>query len=85
LSVRVLCEHQIYLIYLTAVNGTLTLSSSFFLNLPEFSTGIIHGTKAPDNSIPYMGSVQNNKGQHVCGEFLITEDFVLTAAHCDRL
>uniref|UniRef100_A0A3P9BBN4 Peptidase S1 domain-containing protein n=1 Tax=Maylandia zebra TaxID=106582 RepID=A0A3P9BBN4_9CICH len=44
---------------------------------------IIHGTKAPENSMHYMASVQNNKGQHVCGGFLITEDFVVSAANCD--
>ncbi|XP_005754663.1 trypsin-like [Pundamilia nyererei] len=44
---------------------------------------IINGEKAPENSMQYMASVQNNKGQHVCGGFLITEDFVVSAAHCN--
>ncbi|KAL4000118.1 organic solute transporter subunit alpha [Sarotherodon galilaeus] len=44
---------------------------------------IIHGEKAPENSMQYMASVQNNRG-HVCGGFLITEDFVVSAAHCDK-
>ncbi|KAM4574987.1 granzyme-like protein 2 [Fundulus diaphanus] len=43
---------------------------------------IIHGEIAPDNSMLYMVSVQNFWDQHVCGGFLISEDFVVTAAHC---
>ncbi|XP_075943474.1 duodenase-1-like [Anarhichas minor] len=43
---------------------------------------IINGELAPENSMLYMASVQNSKG-HECGGFLISEDFVLTAAHCD--
>ncbi|XP_051802984.1 granzyme-like protein 1 isoform X2 [Acanthochromis polyacanthus] len=42
---------------------------------------IIHGEKASENSLLYMASVQTPRG-HTCGGFLITEDFVVTAAHC---
>uniref|UniRef100_A0A3Q2QNA5 trypsin n=1 Tax=Fundulus heteroclitus TaxID=8078 RepID=A0A3Q2QNA5_FUNHE len=42
---------------------------------------IIHGEKVPENSMLYMVSVQNNK-HHVCGGFLVSEDSVVTAAHC---
>ncbi|KAM4574418.1 trypsin-like isoform 1-T1 [Fundulus diaphanus] len=53
----------------------------FFLRHTVQEHQIIHGNKAPPNSMPYMVSVQSNGG-HTCGGFLISEDFVVTAAHC---
>ncbi|XP_056303799.1 mast cell protease 1A-like isoform X3 [Danio aesculapii] len=43
--------------------------------------GIEGGTEAKPHSRPYMVSLQKHS-QHSCGGFLITEEFVLTAAHC---
>ncbi|KAL0153229.1 hypothetical protein M9458_051470 [Cirrhinus mrigala] len=43
--------------------------------------GIVNGTEAKPHSRPYMVSLQKNE-KHFCGGFLISDDFVLTAAHC---
>ncbi|XP_026107844.1 granzyme B(G,H)-like isoform X3 [Carassius auratus] len=43
--------------------------------------GIVNGTEAKPHSRPYMVSIQISE-QHICGGFLISDEFVLTAAHC---
>ncbi|KAK2906973.1 hypothetical protein Q8A67_005958 [Cirrhinus molitorella] len=45
------------------------------------NVGIVNGTEAKAHSRPYMVSIQLNK-THICGGFLISDAFVLTAAHC---
>ncbi|XP_039541223.1 mast cell protease 1A-like [Pimephales promelas] len=45
------------------------------------NVGIVNGTEAKPHSRPYMVSIQKNR-QHICGGFLISNQFVLTAAHC---
>ncbi|KAL7854564.1 hypothetical protein SRHO_G00167540 [Serrasalmus rhombeus] len=42
---------------------------------------IVNGTVAKPHSRPYMVSVQGNK-KNVCGGFLVSPLFVMTAAHC---
>ncbi|KAG7327573.1 hypothetical protein KOW79_009179 [Hemibagrus wyckioides] len=43
--------------------------------------GIVNGSVAKAHSRPYMVSVQKD-GKHTCGGFLVSENFVMTAAHC---
>ncbi|XP_043079853.1 mast cell protease 1A-like [Puntigrus tetrazona] len=45
------------------------------------NVGIVKGREAKPHSRPYMVSIQLNK-KHVCGGFLISDEFVMTAAHC---
>ncbi|XP_048037151.1 mast cell protease 4-like [Megalobrama amblycephala] len=45
------------------------------------NVGIVNGKEVKRHSRPYMVSLQKN-GKHICGGFLISDQFVLTAAHC---
>uniref|UniRef100_A0AAR2LSY0 Peptidase S1 domain-containing protein n=1 Tax=Pygocentrus nattereri TaxID=42514 RepID=A0AAR2LSY0_PYGNA len=59
---------------LAKVGFTLSLSASI-------NVGIVNGTEAEPHSRPYMVSLQEN-GKHECGGFLVSENFVMSAAHC---
>uniref|UniRef100_A0A8C7QFD7 trypsin n=1 Tax=Oncorhynchus mykiss TaxID=8022 RepID=A0A8C7QFD7_ONCMY len=55
-----------------------------------WDSGIVNGEKTKTNSKPYMVSVQERnketeKTEHMCGGFLVSDNFVMTAAHCVNL
>uniref|UniRef100_A0A672K629 Peptidase S1 domain-containing protein n=1 Tax=Sinocyclocheilus grahami TaxID=75366 RepID=A0A672K629_SINGR len=55
-------------------NSTISLSA-------RVNVGIVNGTEVKPHSRPYMVSIKKGK-THVCGGFLISDEFVMTAAHC---
>ncbi|KAI1891705.1 hypothetical protein AGOR_G00146520 [Albula goreensis] len=44
-------------------------------------SSIVNGRESKHHSRPYMVSVQT-KNKHICGGFLVSKFFVMTAAHC---
>lgn len=49
-------------------------------SITEFEPRIINGEEASPNQFPFHVGVKSEKG--LCGGSLISEEYVLTAAHC---
>ncbi|KAK2904916.1 hypothetical protein QQF64_033073 [Cirrhinus molitorella] len=54
---------------------------SFFSLSGGFESGIVGGKEVKPHTRPYMASL-HYKRQHKCGGMLISDDYVLTSAHC---
>ncbi|KAM9848571.1 duodenase-1-like [Aulostomus maculatus] len=61
----------------------LLLTALIHFGRSALGNGIINGEKAPEDAFLYMASIESKTG-HICGGFLISEDFVVTAAHCSQ-
>lgn len=63
-----------------------SLSRSYIVSfvLPAHGGKILNGEKVLEGEMPFMASLQLAGDQHTCGGFLISEDIVLTAAHCEE-
>ncbi|RXN35056.1 granzyme B(G,H)-like protein [Labeo rohita] len=63
----------------TKISAYLTWIKS--ITAAHVKVGTVNSREAKPHSRPYMVSIQKN-GQHICGGFLISDEFVFTAAHC---
>ena len=66
-----------------------SFAQEFSLDQCDISSGlIVGGVKANENEFPHMGAIGytnlNQELNFACGASLISERFLLTAAHCRR-
>lgn len=87
------CEEYAKLIEKTVQVSSLSLDSvtqDLTIDQCDISTGlVVGGIKANDNEFPHMAAIgypNLNRGEIIfaCGASLISERFLLTAAHCAR-
>ncbi|XP_065367598.1 trypsin-like [Calliphora vicina] len=59
------------------------VSCAFTASIPDdFEGRIVNGVDTTIQAHPYQVSLQTNDGFHYCGAAIISEDIIVTAAHC---
>ena len=71
-----------FALMLSLVNVTLANEQGKTQQLPDDTAAIINGSVGSVSSYPWMGFLAYSDGQQYCGASLISETWVLTAAHC---
>lgn len=86
---KVVYLSSIIILFLLFLLGYFSLSQSLLskkistksrASEPEDTSSVMNGEPALDNEFPYFVKIKSVSG--LCGGVLISEDFVLTAAHC---
>ncbi|KAJ9590906.1 hypothetical protein L9F63_016063 [Diploptera punctata] len=49
---------------------------------PDWSSRVVGGSSASAGEFPYMASLRSSSNSHFCGGSIISNDYILTAAHC---
>lgn len=71
----------LYIVLLVAIFASSTFSASIQKRRPHLDGRIVGGFPIDIKQVPWQASMQRN-GKHACGASIISDKWLLTAAHC---